>query len=215
MWLIPSKRRWRSWSLPSKLTAIGTYIGAIALVLTLPTIPFSSFMKPSMHAHLRARLFDRYSGFQVQVINEDSSPAKQITVTLKTWQIHAPGFDVEREFNMRDLAPNDDFSFHIEPFDLTGDAKYDQDRAARPTCGYIVVRSIDSNQPRAWAFFIPGTPGVGQALDPLFSVQDWPIVEFDYPKKVPKGTQCIDYPTGVCKAAGFHDGLWKPERSAR
>ncbi len=33
--LIPTKKQWKSWSLPSKLTAIGTFAGLIGLVLTI------------------------------------------------------------------------------------------------------------------------------------------------------------------------------------
>ena len=35
--LFPSKAQWRRWSLPSKLTAIGTAIGAISLILEILT----------------------------------------------------------------------------------------------------------------------------------------------------------------------------------
>ena len=35
MRLLPTKRQWKNWSLPSKLTAIGAYAGILALVLTV------------------------------------------------------------------------------------------------------------------------------------------------------------------------------------
>jgi len=154
---------------------------------------------------------DRIDGFQIQVMNEGSIPARQITVTLKTWQIGAPGPDVSREFEVRDLAPSDDFTFHIEPFYLSGEEKYDQERVTKPTCGYIVVRSINSSQPRAWAFFIPGQAGIGQPWDQRFFAQHyWPAIEFEYPKNVPEVAQCIDYPTGICDEVGAHEP-WKPQ----
>ncbi len=33
--MIPQKKQWKKWSLPSKLTAIGTFIGLIALIITI------------------------------------------------------------------------------------------------------------------------------------------------------------------------------------
>ena len=33
--IIPTKNQWRKWSLPSKLTAVGAYIGIIAFVFAL------------------------------------------------------------------------------------------------------------------------------------------------------------------------------------
>jgi hypothetical protein len=33
VWFIPSRKQWSTWSLPSKLTAIGTYIGLLSLGL--------------------------------------------------------------------------------------------------------------------------------------------------------------------------------------
>lgn len=35
MELIPTRKQWKKWSLPSKLTAIGAYVGIIALVVTI------------------------------------------------------------------------------------------------------------------------------------------------------------------------------------
>ncbi len=35
MWLIPSRGQWRQWSLPSRLTAIGTLVGVVSLGLYL------------------------------------------------------------------------------------------------------------------------------------------------------------------------------------
>jgi len=33
--LLPTKRKWTNWSLPAKLTAIGTYVGLVSLALTV------------------------------------------------------------------------------------------------------------------------------------------------------------------------------------
>lgn len=35
MFIIPNKSKWKKWSLPSRLTAIGTYVGILGLILTL------------------------------------------------------------------------------------------------------------------------------------------------------------------------------------
>jgi hypothetical protein len=141
-------------------------------------------------------------------MNEGAVPAKQVTLSLKTWQISAPGPDVMREFDIRDLAPDDDVVVHIEPEHRTGNVTYDAERETRPTCGYIVVRSINSRKPRAWAFFIPGQ---GQNMAEIFYNQElWPMAEFEYPRQAPQGTQCIDYPEGVCKIIGVKQWIWKP-----
>jgi len=36
--IIPSKRQWRAWSLPSKLTCIGTYVGVASLIVSIVLI---------------------------------------------------------------------------------------------------------------------------------------------------------------------------------
>ncbi len=40
---LPSRTQWRRWSLPSKLTAIGAYVGVIALLLSIVLAVFSRF----------------------------------------------------------------------------------------------------------------------------------------------------------------------------
>jgi hypothetical protein len=214
MWLVPTKKKWRSWSLPSKLTAIGTYIGAGGVFLSLFMFMISSWVKPAPAlTHLEAKLMLRYEGFQVQVLNQDAAPAKQVTLSLKTWQINAPGPDIAREFEIRDLAPEDDTTFHIEPQYLTGESGYDEERVARPTCGYIVVRSVNGRKPRAWAFFMPGQgQKFDQKIESLFYEHHgiWPLVEFEYPRRVPQVGECIDYPEGVCEAVGHGRSPWKP-----
>jgi len=41
MFLIPSRTQWKSWSMPSKLTAIGAYVGVVALALYLCELSFN------------------------------------------------------------------------------------------------------------------------------------------------------------------------------
>jgi len=42
MWFLPSRAQWASWSLPSKLTAIGTYAGIIGVLLTIVLFAIST-----------------------------------------------------------------------------------------------------------------------------------------------------------------------------
>src|ERR1700746_351160 len=51
-----------------------------------------------LNARLEATLLLRIGGFQVHVMNNSVIPAKQVTVSLKTWQIGAPGPEVVAEF---------------------------------------------------------------------------------------------------------------------
>ncbi len=40
--MFPSRKQWSSWSLPSKLTAIGTYVGVSGVVLSIVFFLFSN-----------------------------------------------------------------------------------------------------------------------------------------------------------------------------
>src|SRR6266481_457042 len=101
MRLVPSKERWCSWSLPSKLTAIGAYATIAGLLLTLVALGISvrqtenaQFAVHESPPNLEIQLLLRIDGFQIRVANAGVGPAKQVTVSLKTWQIGAPGPDI-------------------------------------------------------------------------------------------------------------------------
>lgn len=183
-----------------------------ALLHTEHHPPESQRRVDDLNARLEATLLSRIGGFQVHVMNNSLTAAKQVTVSLKTWQIGAPGPDVVAEFPIRDLAPSDDFTLNIEPFRSTNNKDYDRRRASQPTCGQIVVRSINSSKPRGWAFFIPGQDQqIESFFYKLFYNHDpWPIIEFDYPRSAPQGFECVDYPVGICKAVGKTIWIWTP-----
>lgn len=46
--MLPTSKQWKKWSLPSKLTAIGTYVGIIGIVITL-ALYIVDKTKPSAH----------------------------------------------------------------------------------------------------------------------------------------------------------------------
>ncbi len=58
--LVPSKRQWKSWSLPSRLTAVGTALGAISVLLWLVD---KSVPPPQSTPIPSALLTLRYDGF--------------------------------------------------------------------------------------------------------------------------------------------------------
>jgi len=41
--LLPNKKQWKTWSLPSKLTAIGAYLGLLLFVLYISEKSFDLF----------------------------------------------------------------------------------------------------------------------------------------------------------------------------
>jgi hypothetical protein len=213
MWFLPTKQQWNSWSLPSKLTAIGAYVGVFALLVTLltllPTKSRSSKTSVPPTPHLEAQLQLRISGFQIHVTNLGSVPANQVTVSLHTWQIGAPGPDIMTEYPVRDLAPNDDFTVGIRIYDeeIYGrDSMYD--RSNQTTCGYFVVRSVNSSRPRAWAFYIPGWKDPRHRK--FANQHPWPAVEFEYPQRTPGESVCIDYPPGACADKIDKNSIWRP-----
>jgi hypothetical protein len=122
MRLFPSRKQWNTWSLPSRLTAIGAYVGLLSvplavlgLVLSRPShtpINRAAILPPPVRLDLRLELF--IGGFQVRVRNLGSVPARGITLSLETWQIHAPGPEVRKEIAVRDLAPHDELVHVIE-----------------------------------------------------------------------------------------------------
>lgn len=216
MKLFPDRRQWKSWSLTGKLTAIGAYAGVASLVVGALALPFSgarerpsvSSVDQTASARLHLELMLRIGGFQVRVANLGPGPAKQVTVTLKTWQVGAPGPDVMREFPIRDLPPNDDYTLDVELVYSGTDAEYRTSRRKSPTCGYVVVRSIDTARPRAWAFFVPPAEAL---WDVAFQGSLWPMLEFEYPTNKPESSPCVDYPAGVCRRYGRDDYVWAPQ----
>lgn len=46
MQIFPSHNQWRRWSLPSKLTAIGAYVGAFGIALTIAIFAFQVYLAP-------------------------------------------------------------------------------------------------------------------------------------------------------------------------
>ena len=207
MKILPSRRQWNEWSLPSKLTAVGAYISGASLLITLIVMVLSALKERSnvvtspRPAILELRLALRISGFQIHVANTGTTPARQVTITLTTWQVGAPGPDIVKEFSVRDLSTLDDVVLdRVEMVDRDNDRRYARQRDNWPTCGYLVVRSINTARPRAWAFFMPPA---NQALpDSRFTGQWWPIVEFDYPRNRPESSPCVDFPRGIC--ADYH-----------
>ena len=45
MWFLPSRDQWRRWSLPSKLTAIGAYVGIISIPLAVGLFALSLYLQ--------------------------------------------------------------------------------------------------------------------------------------------------------------------------
>jgi hypothetical protein len=65
--LIPTKAEWRKWSLPSKLTCVGTYLGAVSIVLAIgfflwPATPQPVKPNPSVQVGRDSVAIGRVSG---------------------------------------------------------------------------------------------------------------------------------------------------------
>jgi len=59
MSLWPSQKQWKSWTLPSKLTAIGVLVGLVAILLTILISVINLFLNPNVEAIVR-RVADEY-----------------------------------------------------------------------------------------------------------------------------------------------------------
>ena len=59
MSLWPSKKQWKMWTLPSKLTAIGTLVGIVAIPLSILLFALSYFSQPNLDTIVRT-LADKY-----------------------------------------------------------------------------------------------------------------------------------------------------------
>jgi hypothetical protein len=62
--MLPTKKQWQTWSLPSKLTAIGTYAGLLALLLTVmffawPWITGEASKPEARHSEIMRALKER------------------------------------------------------------------------------------------------------------------------------------------------------------
>ncbi|OOE39225.1 hypothetical protein BZG06_15825 [Salinivibrio kushneri] len=49
--MIPTRNQWEKWSLPSKLTAVGAYVGLISLIISLISFNFPSSSAPEPENH--------------------------------------------------------------------------------------------------------------------------------------------------------------------
>jgi hypothetical protein len=204
--VFPSSKQWKKWSLPSKLTAIGAYLGVAGIILST-ALYFVSDSQPNQRQRdpiLDAKLLLRIGGFRINILNSGAAPATGTYVDIVAWRPGAPGADVEKTIPIRDLATHADFTFDVSFRNPLLEPDY---KDTLPTCGYIAVSCIGASRPRAWAFYIPNADGE-ETRRKFFKVDPWPMIEFQYPEDKPGIGYCVDFPRGVC---GSSDWLWSPK----
>ena len=99
MWkilLIPTKKQWKAWSLPSKLTFVGTYVGLVALILTIifffwPFVPIKNTPdKKSANLILYPKTDSEFS----YIPKAREMPAMPLRVGFTFWNCNETAFDI-------------------------------------------------------------------------------------------------------------------------
>lgn len=205
--LIPTIKQWRSWGIPSRLTALGVLLAVTSIVFSVLifAVPYIASLGEGqpllgLTLHLRA------GGFEVSVHNAGDGTARQVYVDLLSWRLGAPGLDVQETYTVRDLGPRADYTFSV---DLQNEYSQSNDRP--PMSGYIVAGCANAEKSRAWAFHLPNLNSKAQQKfwDDLHVGSEWPIIEFEYPADKPY-LQCVNYPKGVCEITRWSRRDWVP-----
>lgn len=103
MILFPSKRQWREWSLPSRLTAIGAYVGVVSLLIAVVGLVDENYRLRGEYVHIGVGSFveempidirEGYGNhlpwqltfaFPITMINEGLRPATIVNYELIPW----------------------------------------------------------------------------------------------------------------------------------
>jgi hypothetical protein len=163
----------------------------------------------SKEAFVDVQLHQKYSGFELRVVNRGSAMATNIALDLASWPEGAPGHWTQT-YSVRDLPPQSESSVHIE---LVTTELSEESRAQmlelmdrRATSGYVTVSCGGCPRARIWAFVVPGWRTPQDELLRNRNTTEWPLIELaDLDHKPPTGV-CVDYPAGACRESF----AWKP-----
>jgi len=190
MWLMPSRKQWGIWSLPSKLTAIGAYIGIAGILLAIAPLLIPYFLAPKK-AHLAAELHFMIGSQRMRIANVGDVLATKINVDIVSWANGAPDATIRINREVRDLMPESDFLFDIDLLHHGGTTGIPPDEHRYSSSGYILVTCNNCDEPKAWAFYIPED---GHMDTVKRTTTSWPIVEFNYPEDKPRIGEVVNYP---------------------
>jgi hypothetical protein len=202
MWLIPSRQQWNRWSLPSKLTAVGAYLGIAGILLAIGTLLTPFFFVPR-RASLAAELHLMIGGYRIRIANIGGVLAKRINVNIVSWANGAPDATIWIDKGVKDLMPNGDYFFDADLLHYGGTTGDPPGERRASSSGYILVTCNNCDKPRGWAFYIPDENSM-TVIKPVGT--SWPIVEFDYSNNKPHIGQVVNYPKE------FSDGGWTPKQ---
>ncbi len=75
--LIPGKRQWKKWSLPSKLTFIGTYAGILGVLLAVATILVSALSDPPTPPptadEIAITVLEKQKGYKKTIVEQEEA----------------------------------------------------------------------------------------------------------------------------------------------
>lgn len=109
--LFPSKKQWRGWSLPSKLTCIGTYAGVIAIVLTVAFYMWPLPSEDSLQRKMAERRMDQIATTLPSAVAEaveqklnqmDTNRVRVETLTTEVKQLRAQGDAYKQELSRKE-----------------------------------------------------------------------------------------------------------------
>lgn len=209
--LFPGKQQWAKWSLPSKLTAIGTLVGIISLSFAL-----IAYLFPINNIDSRGLIFDEeiYDGFeadylhtQLDDLTNKSNCAKpndcKNTLTNKFYE-YAKSKYYEQKINLGDaisLAAINNKPFYLKIFFASSDMDE--------------IKKIDDEQKTIYSFNLANnnvlSGGVNERIaliesgTPIYLIEDMLIV-LENPENLKNGFNVLETCRGlhINKLTGFY-----------
>jgi hypothetical protein len=162
---------------------------------------------------LDLELLRLYQGWEIRIRNTGRALARQVRLSIVSWQHGGPAPEVRESHAIHELVPGADIILHIDV--RLGSAKRDDVEYIEylqnvSISGYLLATCEGCSRPRARAFYVPGNND-DQKSHHFFPWRDgvWPTAEFNYPTKLPFVSDCVDHPKGVC--ADEHHPRWTPD----
>lgn len=180
------RKKWKTWSLPSKFTVIGTIFTIIGLLISC----FFYFLPLNQEkydtnelTHLNVNMRIHIGGFfRLFVSNDNDSKVVGGKLRIETWIKSAPGEDLLINVPFPDLIPGEDWIYDVDIFKLKLDSSEFQGMGKNSIIGYILITSDNFHTPLAWTFYIPKADEL-----PDYNWNKIELIRFDY-RSMPRQT---------------------------
>lgn len=203
MQIFPSHNQWRRWSLPSKLTAIGAYVGTFGITLTIAIFAFQVYQAPQEPEDIAA---------DWAMVNLSGALRDlRVSIVVGRMVLAACRRDLEREgkisdTNLRSLvralekngAATTEFTKRFEEFEVFGKLVIDHGREA--VCQEVVTSFAEARalaeRSRPRLIHMYGNPSTDQApVEIINGVEEF----FDVEERLVKTVDDCVFPNGLTR----------------